>query len=160
MPKHKTYTVEEAKRKLERFCAYQDRCHQEAVEQLRQMRMIPEAIDVIVVHLINENFLDEERFARSFARGKFRIKKWGKKRIILELRRKGIHKNLIEKALTEIDDVAYYQTFETLAKKRFNQLTAEKKIQAKRKKFADYLLYRGWPSTWVYDKAKELIPYK
>ena len=78
----KSYTVEEAKRKLESYCAYQDRCHKEVVNKLRDMKMIPLAIDTIIAHLIAHNFLNEERFAKSFARGKFNIKKWGKNRIV------------------------------------------------------------------------------
>jgi len=65
----KTYTVQEATVRMERFCAYQERCHKEVVAKLRQMRMIPEAIDLILTHLIEDNYLNEERFARSFARG-------------------------------------------------------------------------------------------
>ena len=74
----KTYTVEEAKRRLERYCAYQERSHRQVREKLREMRMIPLAIDEVIVHLIKHDFLNEERFARSYARGKFRLKKWGR----------------------------------------------------------------------------------
>ena len=77
----KTYTVQEAKERLEAYCAYQERCHREVVTKLRTMGMIPLAIDDIVVHLIQNGFLNEERFAKSFARGKFRIKKWGRVRM-------------------------------------------------------------------------------
>ena len=72
----KTYSVDEAQKKLEYYCAYQERCHKEVVEKLQAMRMIPEAIDVIVVYLIEHNFLNEARFARTFVSCKFRIKKW------------------------------------------------------------------------------------
>ena len=70
----KTYTLEEAKRKLEAYCAYQDRCHKEVREKLIQMRMIPDAIDAIVYHLLQHKFLDEERFARSLPAENFVIK--------------------------------------------------------------------------------------
>ena len=73
----KTYTVEEAKRRLERYCAYQERSHRQVRDKLREMRMIPLAIDEVIVHLIKHDFLNEERFARSYARGKFRLKKMG-----------------------------------------------------------------------------------
>ncbi len=75
---------------MERYCAYQDRCHQEVLGKLREMRMIPEAIDKIMGHLIAHGFLNEERFARSFVRGKFRIKKWGRVRITRELKNRDI----------------------------------------------------------------------
>ncbi|GAL68299.1 regulatory protein RecX [Jejuia pallidilutea] len=66
----KTYTVQEATRKLERYCAYQERCHKEVRQKLVSMHMIPEAIDVIIVHLLEHNYLNETRFAKTFVRGK------------------------------------------------------------------------------------------
>ena len=68
-----SYSVDEATKKMEGYCAYQDRCHKEVIVKLRDMRMIPQAIDQILGHLIQENYLNEERFARSFDRGKFNI---------------------------------------------------------------------------------------
>ena len=157
MTNKKAYSLQEATRKLEAYCAYQERCHKEVVNKLRDMRMIPEIIDQIVVHLINENYLNEERFAQSFARGKFSIKKWGKNRIINELKQRNISKYNINTALKEIDAETYSTTFDLLAKKRLEQLT-EKNFLKKRKKLANYLLYRGWESHLVYDKINELIP--
>ena len=81
MQKQAAYSLDEAQKKIEHYCAYQERCHQEVVQKLRQMKMIPQAIDVIIGKLIQENYLNETRFAQSFARGKFRIKKWGKDKI-------------------------------------------------------------------------------
>ena len=153
----KTYTVEEAKRKLEKYCAYQDRCHKEVRDKLVEMRMIPEAVDAVFYHLLQHKFLDEERFARSFARGKFRHKKWGKNRIKQELKQREIGDYLIKKAFTEISESDYLNTFDELAQKRFDQLTGETDKYKKRKKLADYLLYRGWPGDWVYEKVTELI---
>lgn len=153
----KTYSLKEATKKLESYCAYQERCHKEVVNKLREMRMIPETIDHIVVHLIDENYLNEERFAQSFARGKFNIKKWGKNRIVNELKQRNISAYNIKSALKEIDAKAYLETFDELAKKKMNQLT-EKNLQKKRKKLADYLFYRGWENHLVYAKIKELLP--
>lgn len=151
------YSLKEATRKLEGYCAYQDRCHKEVNSKLKEMGMIPAAIDEIVGHLIKENFLNEERFARSFARGKFNIKKWGKKRIINELKQRDITKYNLKLALKEIDEDIYLETLEILAKKRAMQLT-ETNVFRKRKKLADYLLYRGWESPLVYEITKRLIP--
>ncbi|NHF58761.1 RecX family transcriptional regulator [Flavobacteriaceae bacterium TP-CH-4] len=154
---HSTYTVFEATKKLEGYCAYQERCHKEVITKLREMRMIPEAIDQIVAHLIQENYLNEERFARSFARGKFNIKKWGRNRIVNELKQRNISPYNIKSALTEIEDTEYLQTLDTLAKKRLASLK-ETNRQKKRKKLVDYLLYRGWESHLIFEKTKELIP--
>lgn len=151
----KTYTVQEATRKLEHYCAYQERCHKEVQDKLKGMNMIPEAIDVIIVHLLNHNFLNEERFAKAFARGKFNTKKWGRRRLIMELKKKNISKTNLELALKEIDLEDYMKTFNDLADKRADSIQGDK--QKRKKKLIDYLLYRGWESHLVYDKANELI---
>lgn len=151
-----TYTLEEATRKLEGYCAYQERCHKEVAQKLRDMRMIPDAIDQIVVHLIDHNFLNEERFAMSYARGKFNIKKWGRNRISQELKQREISKYNIQKALAQLNTPVYVETLDALAKKRLEAIS-ETNIQKRRKKLADYLLYRGWESHLVYEKISELI---
>lgn len=152
----KSYTIEEATKKMRGYCAYQERCHKEVNQKLRDMNMITEAIDQIITHLIQENYLNEERFSQSFARGKFNIKKWGKNRIVNELKQRGISKYNITTALKEIDENTYTETLDALAKKRLGQIT-EKNIQKRKKKLADYLLYRGWESHLVYAKLQELI---
>lgn len=154
--KRKTYSVEEALTKLQRYCAYQDRCHKEVVAKLQSMHMIPEAIDHIVGKLIHDKFLNEERFARSFARGKFKYKNWGKRRIVLELKQRELSKFMIDAALKEIPETDYLNAFHELAEKKNAQLTETNKLKRK-KKLADYLLYRGWESHLVYEKINELI---
>ena len=151
-----TFTLTEATKKLESYCAYQERCHKDVVTKLKEIRMIPEAIDQIVVHLIKENYLNEERFAKGFARGKFRIKKWGRNRIINELKLRAISKYNIKTALNEIDKDDYLETLNILAKKRLDAIK-ETNIQKRKRKLADYLLYRGWESHLVYGKVKELV---
>ncbi|MCF6278983.1 MAG: RecX family transcriptional regulator [Flavobacteriaceae bacterium] len=156
MNPQKSYTVEEAKRALERYCVYQDRCHKEIISKLYDYRMIPETHDIIIVHLIEHNFLNEERFAKSYARGKFRIKKWGKSRIVRELKFRDISAYNIKTALKEIGNKEYIKTFNELAQKRFDAIKETNK-QKKRKKLADYLLYRGWESNLIYSKINELV---
>jgi regulatory protein len=154
----KTYTVEESKRALEHYCVYQDRCHKEVRKKLLEMRMIPDAIDIVMGHLIEHNFLNEERFAKAFARGKFNHKSWGKQRIVRELKQRQISAYNIKTALLEISDEDYITTFNTLSRKRIEQISREKDKYKKRKKLADYLLYRGWEGDLVYEKARELVP--
>ncbi len=151
-----TYTVDEAQKKLENYCAYQERCHKEVREKLKDMKMIPEAIDKIIVHLIDHNFLNEERFAKAFVRGKFRIKKWGKNRLVRELKFRDISKYAIDVALKEIDEADYFETLDELTQKRIAQVK-EKNSYKKKKKVADYLLYRGWESHLVYQKLNEYL---
>ena len=153
---YKSYTIKEALAKLQKYCAYQDRCHKEVEQKLKQMRMIPEAIERITVDLIQDNHLNEERFAKAYVRGKFSIKKWGKVRLTLELKQRQISKYLIKTALTEIDPDDYLQTFHALAEKKAQTLTETNPFKRK-KKLADYLLYRGWESHLVYDKVNALI---
>ncbi|MEC3964794.1 regulatory protein RecX [Flagellimonas halotolerans] len=152
----KFYSIDEATKKMEHYCAYQERCHKEVTEKLKGMNMIPEAIDQILGHLIQENFLNEERFAKAFARGKFSIKKWGANRIIRELKLRDISAYNIKSALSEINNEDYLQIFDELARKRLEQIK-EKNPLKKKKKLADYLLYRGWEGHLVYEKANELI---
>lgn len=152
----KTYTVDEAQKKLESYCAYQERCHKEVRTKLISMKMIPEAIDKIMVHLIEHNFLNEERFAKAFVSGKFRIKKWGKNRLKRELKQREISKYSIDVALKEIDLDDYYHTLNELTKKRIEQVK-EKDLYKRKKKVADYLLYRGWESHLVYEKLNEYL---
>lgn len=152
----RAYSLQEATKKIEHYCAYQDRCHKEVISKLKDMGMIPMAIDKIIGQLIQDRFLNEERFAKSFARGKFKIKKWGRNRIVNELKQRDISKYNITTALKEIDPIEYANTLDTLAKKRLQQLN-EANLQKRKKKLADYLLYRGWESHLVYEKLQELI---
>lgn len=151
-----SFTVNEAKKKLEHYCAYQERCHKEVRQKLRDMHMIPEAIDVVIGHLLEHNFLNEERFAKTFVSGKFKIKKWGKRRLTLELKQKDISKYNINLALSTIGNDEYIDTFNALAEKKVKNIK-ESNILKKKKKLADYLLYRGWEPHLVFDKVNELV---
>jgi regulatory protein len=105
--------------------------------------------------LLQNNFLNEERFARSFARGKFRIKHWGKNRIVNELKQRQISAPNIKCGLTEISDEEYDDTFDKLAQRHWETIK-ETNVHKKKKKFCDYLLRKGWESNLVYGKLKEL----
>lgn len=153
---YSAYTLQEATRKLEYYCAYQDRCHKEVKKKLKDMRMIPQSIDHIINHLIQEDYLNEERFAKSFARGKFNIKNWGRVRISNELKQRDISPYLIKTALKEINDTQYLTKLTALAKKKAAQLDESNK-NLKKKKLANYLLYRGWETHLVYDQVRLLI---
>ncbi len=150
-----TYTVEEATRSMERYCVYQDRCHQEVEKKLRDMKMIPEACELILLHLMEHDFLNEERFARSFARGKFRIKQYGKRRIELELKQRDISSYNIKAGLSEISSEEYAHVLNDISRKKFESVK-ESNILKKRKKVADYLLRKGYESNKVYEVLREL----
>jgi regulatory protein len=148
-------TQQEAQLKLEYYCSYQERCHQEVVQKSYDLGMRSHEIDTIVVHLLQHNFLNEERFARSFARGKHRIKLWGKIRIVNELKQRHISAPNIKCALTEISEDDYQNTLDALAERHWETIR-ETNAQKKKKKFCDYLLRKGWESHLVYEKLKEL----
>tara|TARA_B100001564_G_scaffold277362_1_gene239228 strand:+ start:14713 stop:15195 length:483 start_codon:yes stop_codon:yes gene_type:complete len=154
--KKKTYTYEEALIKLQKYCIYQDRSHMEVEKKLKEMSMIPEAVNKIIISLIEEDYLNEERFAFNYARGKFKLKKWGKRRLKSELKRKGVTSNLISLALDEISDFDYKRTFDELAKRKACTINSGSVLK-KRKQLADYLIYRGWETNLVYDKLNEIF---
>ncbi|MCB0469944.1 MAG: RecX family transcriptional regulator, partial [Flavobacteriaceae bacterium] len=133
MQRPTTYTVDEAQKAMEIFCAYQERCHYEVRKKLREMRMIPQAIDHILTQLIESNYLNEERFAKAFARGKFRIKHWGKNRIVRELKFREISKYNIESALKEIPQQDYLDALDAMAKKKMDSIL-ERSVLKKKKK--------------------------
>lgn len=153
MQPQKTYTLEEAKRSLEQFCVYRERCHKEVENKLREMRMIPEAQEVILMHLMEHDFLNEERFARAFARGKFNIKKWGRIRIKKELQIRDLSDYNIKNALQEIDENEYLFTLNQLAIKKV-ALLKESDPYKKRHKLTQYLLSKGFESNLVFELIK------
>lgn len=155
MSSKSTSSVEDIVQKLEYYCSYQERCHIEVSEKLRGFVLNQAEKDRIIVHLIESNFLNEERFALVFSISKFHQKKWGKIRIKNELKARKISDYLVTKALKEIPTEEYGMTFETLAEKHWESIT-EKNDLKKRKKFCDYLLRKGWESERIYEKVKEL----
>ena len=148
-------SISEIVQKLEYYCSYQERCHTEVRAKLKEFTVSEN--EKIIVHLINENFLNEERFASVFAIGRFHQKKWGRIRIKNELKVRKISDYLITKSLKEIPETEYETTFHLLAEKHWNAIT-EKNGLKKRKKLCDYLLRKGWESNLVYEKVKQLEP--
>ncbi|AJH16690.1 regulatory protein RecX [Myroides profundi] len=148
-------TLEQAKNKLEHFCAYQDRCHTEVISKLFNLKVSSDLHDEILVYLINNKFLNEERFARSFARGKHRISGWGKNRILGELKIRKISANLIKIAMTEIDDTMYFETLNKLAEQRWQSLT-DKDINKKKQKLIGFLHRKGYEMEYILDKVNDL----
>ena len=144
----KVFTVEEIKRKMEQYCVYQDRCHKEVETKLKEYQLIPQARELILLHLFEYNFLNEERFSKSFARGKFRIKKWGKERIVRELKLRDITSANIKIALKEIEEEDYIRTLNELVEKK-NLLIKESNLYKRKKKLFDYLKYRGYETELV-----------
>ena len=152
----KVYTVDEIKRKLEQFCIYQDRCHQEVEKKLKEFRLIDIAREEILLHLMEHDFLNETRFAQSYARGKFRIKKFGKQRIIRELKSRNITAYNVKRALNEIEEDLYRMTaFELVVKK--NTILIEQNPFKRRKKLFDYMARKGYEYDLINEAIAEVL---
>ena len=149
------YTFEEIKHKLEYYCSYQDRCHKEVEQKFNSFTLITELKEKVIVHLIENNFINEERFAQSFVRGKHNYKSWGKNRIVNELKFRNISSRIIETALKEIPEATYLENFHALAEKNW-EIIKEPKGQKRNKKFVDFLLRKGYETSLIYEKLKEL----
>ena len=146
----KSITYPEALKKLANYCAYQERCHQEVEKKLNEFFLIPEAKEKIITYLLQENYLNETRFAQSFSRGKFKFKQWGRNRITQELKQRKISPYNIKKGLQEIESLNYRDTFENLAQKKWDSLTNETQQKAKQK-FISYFQYRGWENELIFN---------
>jgi len=144
-------TVNEIRDKLAKYCAYQDRCHWEVENKMTEFNLIPEAKDEIMIYLIQHNFLSEERFARSFVRGKFNQKNWGKIKIRMGLKKRKIPSKLIESVLSEIDQKDYMETLQSLFEKKKNTLKNERESLKKKVKIRNYLLQKGFESEIIAD---------
>lgn len=148
-------SMDEVRSKIEHYCAYQERCHQDVVQKLRSFAISQHEKDEIIVALIQTNYLNEERFAKAFVRGKHFQKKWGKIRLKSELKKREISTYLIEKAFQEINLEEYEETFNLLSEKIWNK-TTESNMLKKRKKCADFLLRKGYEADKVYTKLVAL----
>jgi regulatory protein len=154
-PKKTTLTTNEIISKLEYYCSYQDRCHKEVEQKLRSFTLLPELKEQIIVHLIENKYIDEERFSKSFTRGKHNYKGWGKNRIVQELKFRDISKRNIDLALLELPNDIYLANFHALAEKNWNAIK-ERKGQKKNKKFVDFLLRKGYETSLIFEKLKQL----
>lgn len=148
-------TLKEIEGKLQYYCSYQDRCHKEVIEKLKTFNVKEHESNQIISNLINDNYLNESRFSESFVRGKFKIKNWGKIRIISELKRRNISPYNITLGLKEVEDQDYLNKFEEIFKKKLSSLK-NLSSDVKKKKIISYLQYRGWESNLIYSKINEI----
>ncbi|MDG1039868.1 MAG: regulatory protein RecX [Polaribacter sp.] len=159
MIEKKYFSIEEIKRKLERYCVYQDRCHKEIETKLKEFVLIEEAKNQIILHLLEHNFLNEERFSKSFARGKFNIKYWGKQRIVRELKFRDISEYNIKTALKEIDAENYISTIYRIAEQR-NSLINETDFYKRKKKLTDFLVRKGYEFDLIFEVLNTVLEKK
>lgn len=153
----KNLTKEQAYQKLKHYCAYQDRCHSEVKTKAYSFGMKKTDVEELTSGLIEEGCLHEERFARSFAGGKFRMKQWGRNKIRAELKKKQVSSYCIATALDEIDDAKYKETLHKLAIKRWNSVKgAGTNLFIKMSKTRDFLTLKGYESPLIANEIKAL----
>ncbi len=129
--------------KLRHYCAYQERCHSEVKEKCRELGIYGDAADEAIAQLVQDNFLNEERYARAYAGGKFRMRQWGKKKISLMLKQKQVSDYCIRKGLSEIDGDEYDRILRQLAEKKYASLKGEQPVK-RTWKTLQFLLQRGF----------------
>jgi len=150
--KPKVWSLNEAKLNIERYCATQERCHQEVRYKLIEHAVYGDELEDLISDLISNNFLDEERFARTFARGKQRIKSWGKVKIISELKKRNVSPYSIKAAIEEIDENEYKNGLMALLKKKSRQLNKVTGFE-KSKKLVTFAMTKGYQ----YDDIKKAL---
>ena len=136
--------VEEALKKIKYYCTYQERNHQETKEKLYSFGLYKNEVEQLLSQLVEENYLNEERFAMAFAGGKFRIKQWGRVKIKYELRQKRVSDYCIKVALKVIEEKDYEKTLNQLAIAKLKTLKSEKNTFVKKSKLQQYLMYKGF----------------
>ncbi|MES1221786.1 MAG: regulatory protein RecX [Bacteroidota bacterium] len=145
----KYLTKEQALQKLKHFCGYQERSHSEVKEKLYNLGIAKNEHDEIISTLIEENYLNEERFAIAFAGGKFRVKQWGRVKIKYELKQKQVSEYNIKKAMREINETDYLHTLQKLYEEKWNSLKGEKNRFIKLTKTRDFLLQKGYENELI-----------
>ena len=135
----KKLSKEQALPQIKQYCVYRERCHSEVKEKLYSFGLYKNDVEQLMAQLIEENYLNEERFALQYAGGKFRMNQWGRVKIKHALRQKQVSEYSIKKALKEISESDYKKTLQKLAEQKIKILKGEKNIFAKKKKLQEIL---------------------
>ncbi|MEA5256354.1 regulatory protein RecX [Arcicella aquatica] len=140
----------EALVKVANFCAYQERTQQEVRKRLSELEVIGDEAEEMIVWLIENNYLNEERFARIFAGSKFRQKRWGRLKIRQELKMRGVSEYCLKAGMSEIDDEDYIQTLAEILEKKSKEIKESNPLKRKQK-LVSYALSKGFESDLVFD---------
>lgn len=149
-------TPEEVRKKILRYCVYQERSHKQVKDRLYEFGLYSSEVNEMLSFLITEGFLNEERFAKAFAGGKFRIKKWGRVKITRELESNNLTANCIRIGLREIDENDYQITLREIIRKKGEQVT-EGNLVVKRDKVARYAIQKGFEPELTWNFVKQLV---
>lgn len=140
------------------FCAYQERTHEEVRKKLDKLFVLDDDIEIIITQLIEDKYLNEHRYAQIYAGGKFRIKKWGKTRILFELKRKNLSEYSIRSAMKEINETDYKETLQRLAEKKLESLASKESNKLiLKKKLATYLIQKGYEPELVWEMVEQVL---
>ena len=153
---NKNLTPGQALQKAKHYCAYQERSHAEVKEKLYSMGLRKAEVETILSQLIEEDYLNEERFAKMFAGGKFRMKHWGRVKIKYELKQRHVSEYNTMKAMKEINEEDYVSAFNKLFDEKLLSLKSEKNVPTRKKKLMDYLLQKGYERDMIVGKINEL----
>ena len=140
--------------KMRSYCMYQERCIQEVKKKLTRLQVVPKTKSKIINHLIDDDYLNEVRFTKSFIQGKLRIKKWGKIKLNYELKIRGVKKIIIDKEINKISKEDYYDYFNEFSNNKIKILKGSK--EQKKRSFINYFTYRGWENNLIYEKLNEI----
>ena len=140
--------------KMRSYCMYQERCILEVKKKLSRLHVVPKSKSKIIDRLIENDYLNEVRFSKSFIQGKLRIKKWGRIKLNYELSIRGIKKFIIDEEINKISKEDYYQYFNEFSNNKIKTLTGSK--EQKKRSFVNYFTYRGWENNLIYEKLNEI----
>ncbi len=157
MVENKKLTPQQALKKITHYCAYQERSHQEVRTKLFAYGLWAHEVEDLLCQLITEGYLNEARFAKAFAGGKFRIKKWGRVKIGNELERHGLTPNCIRLGLREIPETDYHNTLKALLLRKESKITDTDPFR-KREKLVRYALVKGYEPTLIWGIVREILP--
>lgn len=143
--------LELAIEKLKRYCAYQERCHQEVVDRAYKIGLYKEQVNEAVITLIQENFLNEERYAEAYVSGKFRIKRWGRIKIVRSLKQKKISEYCIKKGLNLIEETEYLETLQYWIERKEMEIKEADSFK-KKGKIAAFLMQKGFEPSLVWEE--------
>ena len=140
--------------KMRSYCMYQERCIQEVKKKLTRLQVVPKTKSKIINHLIDDDYLNEVRFTKSFIQGKLRIKKWGRIKLNYELKIRGVKKIIIDEEINKISKEDYYDYFNEFSNNKIKTLKGSK--EQKKRSFINYFTYRGWENNLIYEKLDEI----
>jgi len=141
---------------IQKFCAYQERCHKEVRSRLYDYGLNSSDVEELIAKLIEHNYINEERFAIAFVRGKFNVKKWGRLKIQSELKFRQISPFCIKKGMAEIDSERYFDTLKGLVNKKNKDYKSTTNLYARHNKIANYCFNKGYESDLIWTAIKEI----